>query len=109
MLDLSQCGLDDEAVCRLNIGLSCCKLQKLNLSRNVFTKQGAIKLSSVLRAHPTLKELNVLKCGSMDDDGAVALLEAVRLNTTLRVLRLDDQYRRLVQVSLLNRVQFDWS
>ena len=106
-LGLSHCSLDDEAISRLNIGLSCCKLQKLDLSGNPFTKKGALELSLVMKSHPTVKELNVLRCDDIDVDGAGALLEAVRSNTTLRMLRLDERYRHLVQMTLTSRVKFD--
>lgn len=105
-LALSQCDLDDEAIHCLNIGLSCCKLQKLDLSRNPFTKQGALELSSVLKVHPTLKEMNVLLCDGIEDDGAAALIDALRSNNTLRMLRLDENYKHLVQHSLINRVKW---
>ena len=55
-LELYGCGLDDDAMCSLARGLKHCKLKKLNLSGNPFTKRGASELYEVLKGHPTLKK-----------------------------------------------------
>ena len=60
-LGLWRCRLNDDAICSLAKGLEHCKLKKLNLDDNDFTRRGTYDLSRVLENHPTLtKEMVIL-------------------------------------------------
>ena len=107
VLWLQKCGLRDEAICELCGGLKWCRLKILSLINNPFGDQGAKGLADVLKDHPTLEELNVMRCEEMSDDGMQHLMDATMSNTRVKKLGLPSKYNGLtVPKELVGRIQF---
>ena len=100
------CGLEDEAICELCGGLKCCRLKTLNLSNNPFGEQGAKSLADVIKDNPTLEKLGLYRCDKISDGGVQYLMDAMRSNTTLKMLTLSYQYKHLVPPELVTVVEY---
>ena len=84
---MAGCGLEDEAICELCGGLKWCRLKTLNLYDNPFGEQGAKSLADVIKDSPTLEKLYMHRCDKISDGGVQYLIDAMRSNTTLKILR----------------------
>ena len=98
------CGLEDEAICELCGGLKWCRLKTLDLGNNPFGEQGAKSLADVIKDNPTLEKLGMYGCNKISDGGVQYLLDAMRSNTTLKMLTLSYEYKHLVPLELVSRV-----
>ena len=104
---LRGCGLRDEAISELCGGLMWCRLKLLSVFGNPFGDQGAKGLADVLKDHPTLEELNVMRCEEMSDDGVQHLMDATMSNTRVKKLGLPSKYNgHTVPKELVGRIQF---
>ena len=61
------------------------KVQKLNLSHNNISDDGAVVISEYLKANITLKELNISN-NKITNNGIIKIAEAIKANTTLSLL-----------------------
>ena len=100
-----ECGLEDEAICELCGGLKWCRLKTLRLWGNPFGEQGAKSLADFIKDNPTLENLDMHGCDEISDGGVQYLMDAMRSNTTLKMLTLSDKYKHLVPLELVNRVR----
>ena len=100
-----ECGLEDEAICELCGGLKWCRLKALDLWYNPFGEQGAKSLADVIKDNPTLEKLGMIGCNNLSDGGVQYLMDAMRSNTTLKMLTLSDKYKHLVPPELVSRVR----
>ena len=105
MLWLRRCGLEDKAICELCGGLKLCRLKTLNLELNPFGEQGAKSLADVIKDNTTLEKLCMYGCDDISDGGMQYLMDAMRSNTTLKILTLSLKYKHLVPLELVNRVR----
>ena len=102
---MQSCGLEDEAICELCGGLKWCRLKRLYLWNNPFGEQGAKSLADVIKDNPTLGKLAMYDCDQISDGGVQYLMDAMRSNTTLKILTLSDTYKHLVPPELVSRVR----
>ena len=104
---MQSCGLEDEAICELCGGLKWCRLKTLYLGYNPFGKQGAKSLADVIKDNTALEWLGMYGCDKISDGGMRYLMDAMRSNTTLKILTLSYEYKRLVPLELVNRVRYN--
>ena len=97
----------DEAICELCAGLMWCRLKTLNLQTNPFGEQGAKSLADVIKNNPTLEKLDMFGCDKISDGGVQYLMDAMRSNTTLKMLTLSDKYSHVIPPELVTRVRTD--
>ena len=103
-LGLGWCGLVDEAICELCGGLKWCRLKTLHLGKNPFGEQGAKSLADVIKDNTTSEKLGMLGCDNISYGGVQYLMDAMRYNTTLKMLTLSEMYKHLVPPELVSRV-----
>ena len=60
-------------------------LQKFDISHNNISDDGAVAISECLKANTTLKELNISN-NEITNDGIIKIAEAIKVNTTLSLL-----------------------
>ena len=60
-------------------------MQKLDISCNNISNDGAVAISKYLKANKTLKELNMSR-NKIASHGIIKIAEAIQINTTLRLL-----------------------
>ena len=106
-LRLRGCGLEDDAICELCGGLKWCRLKTLGLQFNGFGDQGAKSLADVIKDNTTLEKLGMFGCNNISDGVVQYLMDAMRSNTTLKILTLSYKYKHLVPLELVSRVRSD--
>ena len=74
--------------------VGACKIQSLNLSKNLLEKEGCKLLTSALAHNKSIVHLDLSKC-NMGVSGVKTLSEALKTNSTLKSLNL---YRNIVDV-----------
>ena len=97
----------DEAICELCDVLKWGRLKTLDLRDNPFGEQGAKSLADVIEDNPTLEELEIWGCDKISDGVMQYLMDAMRSNTTLKILTLSLKYKHLVPLELVSRVRVD--
>ncbi|KAL0248107.1 hypothetical protein GEMRC1_003344 [Eukaryota sp. GEM-RC1] len=65
----------------------CLKLNMINLKNNMIRTEGAIALFEVLKTNSTISVI-CLQSNSIGNDGAIALAEALKINSTVREINL---------------------
>ena len=92
IIDMSNKGIDDDAVCLIAFGLyNNTTIKKLNVSRNSITDDGAVAIADCLKANNTLQELNLSKVG-ITDEGLKSITEAIQVNKRLQKLDLSQNH-----------------
>ncbi len=93
MLKLSSCGIDNFGMTVLSSALECCtKLQDLQLQRNRFEHEGALKLAKVVRGNSSIKTISLLGCNAIGEGGVATLLESMSNNRSVRKIFLPDAF-----------------
>ena len=89
-LDLSNNNLSDDGAATISDGLKTNRtLLELNLSNNSLSDDGAATISDCLKANRTLLELN-LSNNNLSDDGAATISDCLKTNRTLLELNLSN-------------------
>ena len=92
VINMSNKGIDDDAVCLLMFGLyNNTTIKKLNLSYNNITDDGAAAIADCLKANNTLQELNLSKV-RITNKGLKSVTEAIQVNKRLQKLDLSRNY-----------------
>jgi hypothetical protein len=121
-INLSRCGTEDDDVSIMaqTLGSRNTTLQKLDLCNNPIGNEGASLISRSLgdNALPNVTHLSLSEYGIFDDK-SIALMSALKQNTSLLYLELRDNHRvseraflasaeRLPETKVLQRVGLSW-